>query len=72
MSDVSFSESDFYLIFSVLGIIGILITGTWYIILEFQSRRFLRMRNSNAVTGSNVNRAATPASPSLKRSLNHE
>jgi hypothetical protein len=72
MSDVSFSESDFYLIFSVLGIIGILVTGTWYIILEFQSRRFLRMRNSNAVAGSNGNRAATPASPSLKRSLNHE
>jgi hypothetical protein len=42
MSDISFSESYFYLIFFIIGSIGILMMGLLFIVLEVQSRRHLR------------------------------
>lgn len=43
MNDIGFTD-NLYIIFSVLGTIGILVSVLWFIILELQARRTRRMQ----------------------------
>ena len=44
MNDLSLSEVDFYIVFFVVGSIGILVLVLWFTILDFQCRRNQRMQ----------------------------